>query len=164
MRLSVVDRRSDGDVFTLVHRLPLSFRTQTFYLSLVVGAFVPRRLSELDGTITDEFSRHLLHRLGVAIDVQERDEPVPLILPWVRLIRDHLCLGETRILGERSRQHIVVTLVPQITDENPKIILGPLRQTRIFPPLSTSLPRERFSDGFEILLHRRTSSLRRHRI
>ena len=80
MRLSVVDRRSDGDVFTLVHRLPLSFRTQTFYLSLVVGAFVPRRLSELDGTITDEFSRHLLHRLGVAIDVQERDEPVPLIL------------------------------------------------------------------------------------
>ena len=124
MRLSVVDRRSDGDVFTLVHRLPLSFRTQTFYLSLVVGAFVPRRLSELDGTITDEFSRHLLHRLGVAIDVQERDEAVPLILPRVRLIRDHLCLGETRILGERSRQHVVVTLVPQITDENPKIILG----------------------------------------
>ena len=109
----------------------------------------PVALAQFARPVPNVLSVHLLDGPRVVAAVHQRHEPEPLTLAAVPVLY-HPRLLEARVPRERARQGLVGALHAEVADKDPVIVLGPVRQALVLPPVPPRAPKHGLAD----LLHR----------
>ena len=100
----------------------------------LLHALLPLALAQLNGPVPDIFPIHFLERPDKVRGLQKGHESVPFALSRP-FIANHLRLCKAGVFAEGRGQHRVRYLVAQITAENTKVILWPIRHRLVDPLL-----------------------------